>query len=201
MPATETVPAAYRHAVVPHLLVDDADAALAFYERAFGAEPRFRLDGDEGEVVHAELTVAGAVLMLGDARGDLRSPAALGATPVILHVYVPDVDALTARATAAGAELLEGPADQFHGDRTAMPATPSATCGSSSPTWKISPRNRSRSAWPRPTAPPEPPADLGEPGDSTARAPYAGPRPGPVRTRAVPSRPPRRNPCPPLPVP
>ncbi|MEU0139515.1 VOC family protein [Streptomyces albidoflavus] len=120
MPATETVPAAYRHAVVPHLLVDDADAALAFYERAFGAEPRFRLDGDEGEVVHAELTVAGAVLMLGDARGDLRSPAALGATPVILHVYVPDVEALTARATAAGAELLEGPADQFHGDRTAM---------------------------------------------------------------------------------
>ncbi|MFE1087712.1 VOC family protein [Streptomyces sp. WA1-19] len=120
MPATETVPAAYRHAVVPHLLVDDADAALAFYERALGAEPRFRLDGDEGEVVHAELTVAGAVLMLGDARGDLRSPAALGATPVILHVYVPDVDALTARATAAGAELLEGPADQFHGDRTAM---------------------------------------------------------------------------------
>ncbi|WP_445408120.1 VOC family protein [Streptomyces albidoflavus] len=120
MPATETVPAAYRHAVVPHLLVDDADAALAFYERAFGAEPRFRLDGDEGGVVHAELTVAGAVLMLGDARGDLLSPAALGATPVILHVYVPDVDALTARATAAGAELLEGPADQFHGDRTAM---------------------------------------------------------------------------------
>lgn len=120
MPATETVPAAYRHAVVPHLLVDDADAALAFYERAFGAEPRFRLDGDEGGVVHAELTVAGAVLMLGDARGDLRSPVALGATPVILHVYVPDVDALTARATAAGAELLEGPADQFHGDRTAM---------------------------------------------------------------------------------
>lgn len=120
MPAVETVPAAYRHAVVPHLLVDDADAALAFYERAFGAEPRFRLDGDEGEVVHAELTVAGAVLMLGDARGDLRSPAALGATPVILHVYVPDVDALTARATAAGAELLEGPADQFHGDRTAL---------------------------------------------------------------------------------
>ncbi|MGW4374142.1 VOC family protein [Streptomyces albidoflavus] len=120
MPATETVPAAYRHAVVPHLLVDDADAALAFYERAFGAEPRFRLNGDQGEVVHAELTVAGAVLMLGDASGDLRSPAALGGTPVILHVYVPDVDALTARATAAGAELLEGPADQFHGDRTAM---------------------------------------------------------------------------------
>ncbi|MBF4135055.1 MULTISPECIES: VOC family protein [Streptomyces] len=120
MPTTETVPAAYRHAVVPHLLVDDADAALAFYQRAFGAEPRFRLDGDQGEVVHAELTVAGAVMMLGDAGGTLRSPAALGGTPVILHVYVPDVDALTARATAAGAELLEGPADQFHGDRTAM---------------------------------------------------------------------------------
>ncbi|MGW5391837.1 VOC family protein [Streptomyces koyangensis] len=120
MSVTETVPAAYRHAVVPHLLVDDADAALAFYERAFGAEPRFRLDGDQGEVVHAELTVAGAVLMLGDARDGLRSPAGLGGTPVILHVYVPDVDALTARATAAGAELLEGPADQFHGDRTAM---------------------------------------------------------------------------------
>ncbi|ESP99227.1 MULTISPECIES: VOC family protein [Streptomyces] len=120
MPAAETVPAAYLHSVVPHLLVDDADAALAFYERAFGAEPRFRLDGDEGEVVHAELTVAGAVMMLGDAGDDLRSPAAIGGTPVILHVYVPDVDALTARATAAGAELLEGPADQFHGDRTAM---------------------------------------------------------------------------------
>ncbi|NEC13715.1 VOC family protein [Streptomyces sp. SID8014] len=123
-PAVGPVPAAYRHAVVPHILVDDAVGALAFYERAFGAEPRFVLGGPEGEVTHAEITVAGAVLMLGDARGDLRSPASLGATPVIPHVHVPGVDALTDRATAAGATLLKAPADQFHGDRTAMLRAP-----------------------------------------------------------------------------
>ncbi|MEW2414376.1 VOC family protein [Streptomyces sp. NPDC046866] len=125
--AAQIIPERYRTAVVPHVLVADADAALAFYERAFGAVVDFRLDRpDGGGVLHAELRIGDAVLMLGDAaEGPFSAPSALGGTSVALHVYVPDVDALAAAAVAEGAELLQPPGDRFHGDRTAILRDPS----------------------------------------------------------------------------
>ncbi|WSM10199.1 VOC family protein [Streptomyces sp. NBC_01716] len=118
---TNTVPEHYRHSVIAHVMVDGAHAAIDFYSRAFGAEELFRIDGPEGRVVHAEVGIEGSVFMLGDAEGPLfGAPTALGGATVGLHVFVADVDALTRRAVAAGAELLQPPADQFHGDRTAM---------------------------------------------------------------------------------
>lgn len=119
--STHTVPEHYRHSVIAHVMVDGAHAAIDFYGRAFGAEELFRIDGPEGRVVHAEVGIEGSVFMLGDAEGPLfGGPTVLGGTTVGLHVFVADVDALTGRAVAAGAELLSPPADQFHGDRTAM---------------------------------------------------------------------------------
>ncbi|MEU9302507.1 VOC family protein [Streptomyces sp. NPDC048269] len=121
-----TVPERYRTAVVPHIMVADAPAAISFYVRAFGAVEEFRIDRPEGGVLHAEIRIGEAVLMLGDtSEGPFTTPAALGGTSVALHVFVPDVDALARTAVAAGAELVQAPTDQFHGDRTAILRDPS----------------------------------------------------------------------------
>jgi PhnB protein len=120
------VPERYRLAVVPHIMVDDAAAAIDFYRRAFGAREEFRIDAPGGGILHAEIAVGGSVLMLGDASteeaegGDFVAPGRLGGTSVTLHVFVPDVDALAQRAEAAGAEILQPPRDMFHGDRTVV---------------------------------------------------------------------------------
>ncbi|MFI2428851.1 VOC family protein [Streptomyces sp. NPDC018955] len=126
------IPDRYRYAVVPHIMVDDAAAAIDFYRRAFGAREDFRVDAPGGGILHAEITVGRSVLMLGDASvdeaeaGSFAAPAALGGgTSVALHVFVPDVDGLAERAEAAGAEILQPPTDMFHGDRTVILKDPS----------------------------------------------------------------------------
>ncbi|MFF4488756.1 VOC family protein [Streptomyces sp. NPDC001544] len=118
---TEIVPQRYHRSVVPHIMVSDADAAIAFYATAFGAVEEFRLAHPQGGILHAEIRIGESVLMLGDvSEGPFTAPAALGGTSVALHVFVPDVDELAKRAVTAGAELVQAPADQFHGDRTAI---------------------------------------------------------------------------------
>ncbi|MDT0401149.1 MULTISPECIES: VOC family protein [Streptomyces] len=126
------IPDRYRYAVVPHIMVDDAAAAIDFYGRAFGAREDFRVDAPNGGILHAEITVGRSVLMLGDAStdeaeaGSFAAPARLGGgTSVTLHVFVPDVDGLAQRAKAAGAEILQPPTDMFHGDRTVVLKDPS----------------------------------------------------------------------------
>lgn len=115
------IPETYRNAVVAHIMIDGAAGAIDFYARAFGAEELFRLEGPDGRIVHAEVKIHGSAIMLGDAEGPLfGAPTTVGGTTVGLHVFVDDVDALAERATAAGAELLQAPTDQFHGDRTAI---------------------------------------------------------------------------------
>src|SRR5688500_18514055 len=102
-------------AVAPHLTVRDIDAAMAFYEKAFGFERKFSLPGQGGRTMHAEMGHAGSTIMLGPespSRG-IHSPRELGWSPVSMFVYVPDVDALYARALAAGAVELLPPSNQF----------------------------------------------------------------------------------------
>ncbi|MEU3895061.1 VOC family protein [Streptomyces sp. NPDC045251] len=130
--APDEIPDRYRYAVIPHIMVDDAAAAIDFYKRAFDAHEEFRIEAPGGGVLHAEITVGRSSLMLGDAGaggaefGDFLSPAALGGgTSVTLHVFVPDVDGLARRAEAAGAEILQPPTDMFHGDRTVVLRDPS----------------------------------------------------------------------------
>ncbi|MET8216855.1 VOC family protein [Streptomyces hirsutus] len=126
------IPDRYRYAVIPHIMVDDAVAAIDFYRRAFGAREDFRIDAPGGGILHAEITVGQSTLMLGDASVDeaeaasFAAPASLGGgTSVTLHVFVPDVDSLAERARAAGAEILQPPKDMFHGDRTVILKDPS----------------------------------------------------------------------------
>ncbi|GGX45280.1 VOC family protein [Streptomyces noursei] len=116
-----TVPENYRNAVIAHVMIDGAAEAIAFYSKAFEAEELIRLSAPDGKVLHAEISIQGSTLMLGDAEGPtFAAPTSIGGTTVALHVFVKDVDALVRQATTVGAELLQPPTDQFHGDRTAI---------------------------------------------------------------------------------
>lgn len=113
------VPEGY-HTVTPYLSIDGAAAAIEFYKKAFGAEELFRMAQPDGRVGHAELQIGDSRLMLADEYPEMnfRGPSSIGATPVMLHLYVEDVDAAFARAVAAGAKVTRPLRDEFYGDRT-----------------------------------------------------------------------------------
>jgi PhnB protein len=110
----------------PYLIVSDGAAAIAFYERVFGAKLRLRLGGPGGKVGHAELAVGSGLIMLADEYPDMgaRSPATVGGSPVILHIYTEDVDQAVQRAVEAGARVIRPVEKAFYGDRTGMMADP-----------------------------------------------------------------------------
>ena len=103
----------------PHLTCRNCADAIAFYKQAFGAEEMMRLPGPDGRLLHASIRVNGSVVMLVDEYPEMggHSPLALGGSPVTLHLMVDDVDAVAARAVAAGAEITMPVEDQFWGDR------------------------------------------------------------------------------------
>jgi uncharacterized glyoxalase superfamily protein PhnB len=106
--------------LTPFLTVRDGARALAFYEAAFGFARRDVFTGDDGVVMHGEVTWHDASVMFApeDPSSPSRAPVSSGvASPVALYVYCDDVDALFDRATAAGAEARMPPADMPWGDR------------------------------------------------------------------------------------
>ena len=117
--ATRPIPEGY-HTITPHLVVRDAGAAIEFYTRAFGATERSRSVGPDGtSILHAELRIGDSALFLLDESPawGTKSPLSLGGSPVTIHLYVEDVDAVFERAMRAGAEVTMPVADQFWGDR------------------------------------------------------------------------------------
>lgn len=109
-------------AVCPHLVVNDAAAAIDFYVRAFGATEYGRVPGPDGKLIHAALNINGSMVMLNDDFPDITdgksmTPTALGGSPVTIHLIVTDVDAQFQRALNAGASEVMPLEDQFWGDR------------------------------------------------------------------------------------
>jgi len=104
-------------AVTPYLAVKDAAAALEFYARAFGAMEVCRLPDEDGRISHAEMRLGGLPVMLSDEYPEIGvlSPQTLGGSPVMVILEVADVDALLARAVAAGARLVRPLQDGFDG--------------------------------------------------------------------------------------
>jgi PhnB protein len=106
--------------MAPYLAIRDAAKAIEFYKKAFGATERMSMAGREGKVMHAEVDIEGGLVMLCDEFPEwgMLSPQHLGGSPVVLHVYVRDVDALFKQAEAAGCKVVMPPKDQFYGDRS-----------------------------------------------------------------------------------
>jgi PhnB protein len=109
-------------ALSPHLVVDDAAAAIDFYVKAFGAEEYGRVPGPGGKLVHAALNINGFTVLLNDdfpemTEGKSTTPKALGGSPVTIHLTVTDVDTKFAKAVDAGATVVQPLEDAFWGDR------------------------------------------------------------------------------------
>lgn len=109
MAQVKAVPDGY-HTVTPFLAVNGAREAIAFYKQAFGAEERAVGLAPDGKVIHSEIKIGDSIVMVMD-------PMMGAATQVGVHLYVPDVDALWAKATAAGCQVVLPLGDQFWGDR------------------------------------------------------------------------------------
>jgi PhnB protein len=117
--AVAPIPAGHP-AISPYLIVDDATRALEFYKKAFGARELMRHAGPDGRIGHAELRIGDSIVMLADEHPEVnaRSPKTVGGTPVSLHLYVKDVDAVARQAVGAGARVTRPVQDQFYGDRS-----------------------------------------------------------------------------------
>src|SRR4051794_25351269 len=103
-------------ALVPYLIVRDARAAIRWYAEAFGAHTVGDPYLEGGRVGHAGLGVAGAPLYLADAVPEYgRDGHGPGRPPVSLHLSVPDVDAVMARAADAGAPVERPASDEPYG--------------------------------------------------------------------------------------
>lgn len=114
------VPEGYS-SVIPYLVVDDGAAAIDFYVEVLGATEVMRMD-KEGKICHAELAIGDSHIMLSDEHPDMGylSPKSIGGKGLGsgIMVYLPDVDAAFARATAAGGTAERQVEDQFYGDRS-----------------------------------------------------------------------------------
>jgi PhnB protein len=109
-------------AILPHLVVDDAAAAIDFYTKAFDAVEHGRIPGPDGKLIHAALAINGATVMLQDdfpemSGGKSMTPKSLGGSPVTIHLVVTDVDKQFQQAIDAGGTVVMPVEDQFWGDR------------------------------------------------------------------------------------
>jgi PhnB protein len=107
--------------VIPRLVCRDPVAEIDFCVSTFDAVERVRRPGPDGAVVHALLTIGPAMIMIEAEWATLpsRAPKPDGSSPVVLYLYVEDVDHTSERAIARGAQVLIPAKDQFWGDRTA----------------------------------------------------------------------------------
>jgi PhnB protein len=121
MSKVSPIPKGY-HSVTPYLVIKGAAKAIDYYKQVFGATEIMRMDGPDGRVGHAELQIGDSRIMLADENPSMgqgySSATTIGASPVSLYLYLPDVDGVMERAAKAGAKVLKPAADQFYGDRS-----------------------------------------------------------------------------------
>ena len=109
------------HTVATRLVFEDATAAIAFYQEAFGATvPEEPYTAPDGKVVHSEIRIGDSLVFLTDGGEDRNgvAPGSVGGlVTAVMALNVPDVDTVWERAVAAGCEVVYPLADQFYGDR------------------------------------------------------------------------------------
>jgi len=104
--------------ITPHLVVQGAERAAAFYRDAFGAEELSRIPTPDGRLMSIQLRIGDSLMHLADEFPELGVLAAptIGGTPVVLALDVADAEAAFAQAVAAGAQVRQPLADTFWGD-------------------------------------------------------------------------------------
>jgi PhnB protein len=102
-----------------YLVVKDGRKALDFYAKAFGGQVGHCMDGPDGNVMHGEVVIGNSTLMISqeNPQWDMKSAETMGGSPVSIHLYVDDCDALFKRAIDAGCHEVFPVADMFWGDR------------------------------------------------------------------------------------
>jgi PhnB protein len=113
--------------LIPMLVCRDGASEIEFCKNAFGAVELSRRPGPDGTVVHATLTINGSMLMI---HGEVpilasRGPQPDGSSPVVIYLYVEDVDRVIERAVCAGATVLIPATNQAWGDRVGRILYPS----------------------------------------------------------------------------
>ena len=115
------IPKGY-NSISPYLVVKGAAKAIEYYKKVFGATEVVRMDQPNGKVGHAELQIGDSRIMLAEENPSMGqghlSASGIGASPVSLYLYIPDVDRVIERAVDEGAKVLKPVQDQFYGDRT-----------------------------------------------------------------------------------
>jgi PhnB protein len=109
--STSYKPAGYT-SVSPYLIVNGAQATIAFLQQVFGATELRKYRDESGQLRHAEVKIDDTVVMLADA-----VPPDWPHTPASVHIYVRDVDAVYARALEAGAVSVQAPVKKQDEDK------------------------------------------------------------------------------------
>jgi PhnB protein len=115
--STPWVPKGF-HTVTPNIVADDAEQAVTFLKKAFGATENYRLTMSNGKITHCELKLGDSVLNLGE------SMEGWPAHGLVAQIYVEDSDELFKRAVDAGANVIMPMTDMFFGSREGRIADP-----------------------------------------------------------------------------
>ena len=110
-----------RPAFISSVVYRDNRAALEWLQRVFGFDIAFVLTDSKDNIVHAEMSHADGLVMIGNEWYEwTKSPASIGGfNTQRIHVRLESgIDEHYERARAAGAKIIGAPSDQFYGDRT-----------------------------------------------------------------------------------
>lgn len=108
------------HEVFVYLCVKDANAAIDFYTKAFGATEIFRLTEPGGRVGHVELNFGDTIVMLSEEFPELNvlAPQQSDSHASQVHLHVENCDKMAYDAVGNGAKMIDEPQDHFYGERS-----------------------------------------------------------------------------------
>ena len=115
-------PTAGKGNIMPTMRYRDAPAAIEWLCGAFGFSKQMVVPGEDGAIVHAQLTLGNGMIMLGTDRDDdfgrmIKTPKEIGTTTQSAYIVIDEIDAHYQKAKAAGAEIVLEIADQDYGGR------------------------------------------------------------------------------------
>jgi PhnB protein len=103
----------------PHIVVQGAERAAAFYAAAFSAQEVSRIPTPDGRLMSVVLQLGETQLHVADEFPEMGvlAPPTIGGTAVVLGLDVEDAEAVFAQAVAAGATVRQPVAEMFWGDK------------------------------------------------------------------------------------